>query len=308
VDDDHEVLPQPHLAKLADSVYAYVQPHGGWCVSNAGVLVNGEGVTLVDATATTARARLLRRRIDTLTTEPVRTLIVTHRHGDHHYGAADAAPQARVISHEAARVSIAADGLNLTQIWPDVTWGDIQVQLPTRTFSDRMTLHSADMRIELIHPGPAHTTGDTLVWLPDQRVLFAGDITFSQVTPLVMMGSISGSLRAFDLMRSLGAEVVVSGHGPVSGPEVIDANEDYLRWVMRLAADGRQRQLTPLQAADGADLGRFADWLDPERLVANVHRAYAELDGRPEGVELDNFAILADIAEFNGGKIPTCLA
>ncbi|WP_144119567.1 MBL fold metallo-hydrolase [Catellatospora sichuanensis] len=78
------VEPTPSLTRLAPDVYAYLQPDGGWCVSNAGVLLGEDAVTLVDATATERRARLLAEHIAALTWAPVRTLVVTHRHGDHH--------------------------------------------------------------------------------------------------------------------------------------------------------------------------------------------------------------------------------
>ncbi|MEV0453700.1 MBL fold metallo-hydrolase [Catellatospora methionotrophica] len=308
VEQQHAIAARPELVKLADGVLAYIQPDGGWCVSNAGVLFGHDGPVLIDATATVPRARRLREAIDVHTTDPVRTLVITHRHGDHHYGANEVAPDATVIAHRHARDQIIADGLNLTGIWKDVTWGDIRLRAPSVTFADRMTIHCGTRRAELIHPGPAHTTGDTLVWLPDERILFAGDIVFSGVTPLVMMGSVTGSLRTLQMLRDLDPRIVVGGHGPIAGPEAIDANEAYLRWVWQLAQQGKAEGLTPLKTAENTDLGAFAQLLDPERLVANLHRAYAELDGAAEGAELEPFAILADIIAYNGGAIPTCLA
>ena len=81
-----------------------------------------------------------------------------------------------------------------------------------------MTLHTPAYDIELIPPGVAHTAGDTAVWLPKQKVLFAGDLIFSEGTPFVFMGSVKGSIAALALLRELGAETVVPGHGPICGP------------------------------------------------------------------------------------------
>ena len=89
-------------------------------------------------------------------------------------------------------------------------------------------------------------------------------------------------------MLALGARTVVPGHGPVfEGTAPIEATLDYLRFVLELAAEGRAAGLTPLEAAREADLGRFADWPDAERLVGNLHRAYAELAGTPRGGPID---------------------
>jgi cyclase len=101
----------------------------------------------------------------------------------------------------------------------------------------------------------------------------------------------------------------VPGHGPVfEGAAPVEATLDYLRFVLDLADRGRVAGVSPLQAARDTDLGRFADWPDAERIVGNLHRAYAELDGTPRGGAVDVMAALADMVAYNGGKPLTCLA
>jgi cyclase len=110
------------------------------------------------------------------------------------------------------------------------------------------------------------------------------------------------------VLRSLGAEIVVPGHGPVTDPSAYEATERYLRFVADLAEKGHAEGLTPLDTARGADLGEFAELRESERLVANLHRAYAELDGLPEGAPLDLAAVFADMAAMNGGAPVACHA
>src|SRR4051812_33078025 len=112
-----------------------------------------------------------------------------------------------------------------------------------------MSLPGLGLRVELLHLGPGHTAGDTVVWLPDQRVLFAGDLVFSGVTPFVLMGSLDGSLRVLDRLRALEPLHVVPGHGPLGGPELLDTNADYLRWVAELARMGSGAGIAPLDLA-----------------------------------------------------------
>jgi cyclase len=121
---------------------------------------------------------------------------------------------------------------------------------------------------------------------------------------------VAGCLEALEeVVLPLGAGTVVPGHGPVfEGTAPIVATLDYLRFVLELAAEGRAADLTPLEAAREADLGRFADWPDAERLVGNLHRAYAELAGTPRGGPIDVAGALADMVAYNGGKRLTCLA
>ena len=138
--------------------------------------------------------------------------------------------------------------------------------------------------------------------------MFAGDLMFNQGTPFAAMGSIAGWLVALETLRSLGAETIVPGHGPVCGPEVIDDMAAYLRFVQELARKGFDAGLSPLDAARQADLGRFAPWHDSERLAGNLNRAYSEIRGESLGVRIDLGAMVADMIAYNGGKPVRCLA
>jgi cyclase len=298
---------EPELHEIAAGVFAYIQPDGGWCLNNAGVLASGADVAVIDTAATEQRARRLRDAISAVTESVPRTVVNTHFHGDHSFGNCLFAPDAVIVASEEARGEMALAGLGLKDLWPDVDWGEISLALPTLTFRDRMTLHLGDLTAELIHVENAHTTTDTVVWIPDRSVLFTGDIAMNGVTPFCLMGSAAGSLRALDRLRELGPRTIVPGHGPPGGVEILDANEAYLRWLRRLAAEGLRDRLSPLELARRADLGEFAGLLDSERLVGNLHRAYAEADGAPEGHRLDVAKIFGEIVDFHGG-LPACHA
>ncbi|MET9616996.1 MBL fold metallo-hydrolase [Kitasatospora indigofera] len=292
--------------EIADGIFAYVQPDGGWCLNNAGVITSDGQSALVDTAATEARARRLREAALSVSPAAPRAVVNTHFHGDHTFGNF-VFPEAVVIGHERLRTEMAQADLHLTTLWPDVCWGDLELVLPTVTFAERMTLHVGSVRAELIHLGPAHTTNDTVVWLPEQSVLFTGDLVMSGVTPFCPMGSLSGSLDAIGRLRALGARTVVTGHGPVAGPEVLDTAERYLRWVRDLAREGIAAGLKPVETARGCELGEFAGLLDSERLVPNLHRAYAEELGAAPGDPLDIGALFAEMIEFHG-RLPACHA
>ncbi|MEU1964703.1 MBL fold metallo-hydrolase [Micromonospora sediminicola] len=302
------VAPAGRLTEIADGVYAFTQPNGGWCLNNAGVLVGGDGAVVVDTAATEARAARLREAVDALGAGPGRVVVNTHHHGDHTFGNAAFGPGTTVVAHERARVEMAETGLALTGLWPDVDWGDVRVVLPTLTFRDALTLHQGERRLELLHVGPAHTTNDVVAWLPAERVLFAGDVVLSGCTPFNLMGSIEGALAAVRRLRELRPATVVCGHGAVTGPEVFDPTERYLRWVLDVARHGVAQGWSPLRAAREAGPGEFADLLDPERTVGNLHRAYDEVRGGARGRPLDVVAIFQEMVDFNGGQLPECRA
>ncbi len=297
----------PRLQEVADGVHVYLQPDGSWCLSNSGVLVGQRSVLLIDTASTARRARALRAAVGAATSLPVQTLVNTHHHGDHTYGNF-VFPEATIVAHALAREEILAAGLQLKLIWPDVDWGDIEIVPPSVTFTDRLTLYAGELEVQLIHVGPAHTTNDVVAWIPARGVLFCGDIVFNGQTPFCLMGSIAGSLEAIETLRSLGATTVASGHGAVAGPEVFEVNAAYLRWIQRSARAALAAGLPPLQAARETGLGDFAGLLDPERVVGNLHRAYAEEQGAPRGAPLDIVSIFLQMAEYNGGAMPACYA
>ncbi|MCM1966903.1 MBL fold metallo-hydrolase [Streptomyces sp. G1] len=299
---------EPYVVQPAPGVYAYVQPDGGWCLNNAGFVTGGGRTLLVDTAATERRALALRAAVLAAGAPLPRTVVNTHHHGDHTYGNGVFAPEALVLGHENARSEQLAAGRQLELIWPATDFGSLDITAPDLTYGDRMTLYVGETEVRVIHPGVAHTTGDSIVWLPEQQVVFTGDLVFAEGTPFLAMGSLAGSLRALELLRSLGAETVVPGHGPLTDPGAYEATERYLRYVAELAREGRAKGLTPLETARQADLGEFAGWRESERLVANLHRAYAELAGEPEGVPLDILAVLQDMTVMNGGTPILCHA
>ncbi|MEU3756417.1 MBL fold metallo-hydrolase [Streptomyces olivoreticuli] len=292
------------LEEVADGVFGYIQPDGGWCLNNAGLIVSDGQSALVDTAATENRARALRDAVLGVSPAAPRTLVNTHFHGDHAFGNF-VFPEALVIGHERTRTEMLSAGLHLTGLWPDVCWGDIDLVPPALTFTDRLTLHVGDVRAELLHLGPAHTSNDTVVWLPEQRVLFAGDLVMNGATPFVPMGSVSGSLTALAALRELDPRTIVPGHGAVSGPGLLDDAEQYLRYVRELARKGMEAGLSPIDIAREADLGPYGGWLDSERLVPNLHRAIAEERGAAPGSPVDMTALFGEMIEFHGG-VPAC--
>jgi cyclase len=195
------------------------------------------------------------------------------------------------------------------EVFEGVDWGELQLRPPDVIFEDTVTLYAGDTRVELRYVGnAAHTTNDVLVWLPEHSILFAGDLIVNGGTPFVLMGSVAGSRVALDRIRELGARTIVPGHGGVCGPEQIDVVDDYLAFVQRTARVGVNAGLAPLQLAQDLDLGEFAVLNNAERIAANLHRAYAELDGHPWGIPLDLRPPFRDMIILNGGQRIRCFA
>jgi cyclase len=308
-------VPEPAVEEVTDGVFAYLQLHGQWGLNNAAFITSGDSVTLVDTCFTERRARALAEAVRrTGGGRPVRTLVNTHHHGDHTHGNFVFGPAVTIVGHEKCREEVIATGLGTTAMWPDVDWGEIVVTPPSVTFGERLTLYASygsgggDLELQLIYVGPAHTTNDIIVWLPERRTVIAGDVVFNGGTPFCVFGSLAGSLRALDAIRALAPERIVPGHGPVCGVEALDGIESYLRFVEETARRGHAAGVAPLDLARETDLGPHAALHDSERFVANLHRAYSELNGDPPGTPLPMPAVMPDMIAYNGGAMPQCLA
>jgi cyclase len=289
--------------EVSDGIFAWVQHDGTWWINNAGFLVADNGVIAVDACSTETRTRALLEGIRTVTSQPVRTLVNTHHHGDHTFGNYLFEP-ATIVGHERVRDGIRGWGQpRSAPFWTDVDWGEIRLSPPMLTFTEGVDLWVGDLRCEVRHLGHrAHTDNDSIVWITERRVLFTGDLAFNGGTPFLLQGSVTGARRTVDLLLALDPEVVVPGHGAVCGPEVLHQCAAYLDFVLETAASAREAGLTPLEAARETDLDGFAYLLDQERIVGNLYRAYADLEGR---TDVDLAAALADMITFNGGPLTT---
>ena len=303
-------LGSPTLTEVADSVFAYVQPDGSWWINNTGLLVGRHAAVSIDACATEARTRAYLGAIRSVTSLPVRTLVNTHHHGDHTHGNS-LFRDATIVAHERTRTALIEAGLWRDPVfWTPFDLGGVELEPPSLTYSDGVTIWVDEVRCEVRHVGrPAHTTNDSIVWIPEHSVLFTGDLVFASGTPFVLMGSLSGSIQVLEeVVAPIGARTIVPGHGEVCGPGAVQDVLGYLRFVWELAQRGREAGLTPLELAREADLGPYADWHDPERIVGNLHRAYADLGAGPAGEPIDLAAALGDMVTFNGGQPLTCLA
>ena len=306
---DNVEVPEPTVEEVSDGVFAYVQLDGSWGLNNTGFVVGKEAVVAVDTCFTERRSRAFAEAVRaTSGSKPVRTLVNTHHHGDHTHGNMVFAPGATIVGHERCREEVIATGLGTTAMWPDVEWGEIVVTPPNVTFSEKMSLWVDDLELRLIYVGPAHTTNDVIVWLPERKVAFTGDVIFNGGTPFALFGSIAGWLDALEVLRGLGVERMVPGHGRVCGPEAIDEVGEYLRFVQEVAKRGYEADASPLEVAREADLGKFGELLDAERLAGNLHRAFSELRGEERGAAINTQAAIGDMVTFNGGEMPRCLA
>jgi cyclase len=148
--------------------------------------------------------------------------------------------------------------------------------LPTTVFDERHVLDLDGTEVHLIYVGPCHQTGDTLVHVPKERVVFAGDVIFRQCTPMGWNGTYAKWIQNLDYILSLKPDVIVPGHGPVCGIEGVVEMKEYLEYVRGESRRCFDQGLSSLEASKKIDLGPYGAWRGPARLYMNVERAYRE--------------------------------
>lgn len=303
------------LHQVADRVWAWTLPDGGYGWSNAG-LVAGDGAsllvdTLFDLPLTHEMLTAMRPITEAA---PITDALITHSNGDHTHGNQLLDPSVRILAARDTAEEIAHGMppamLAMTQtanLGPVATpyardrfgqfdFSGITVRNADQTFEWELTLDVGGRRVDLLNLGPAHTAADSVVHVPDAGVLFGGDLLFIGCTPIVWAGPISNWIAACDAMIALDAPIVVPGHGPVTDPDGIRAVRGYLAHVARQAEIAHFKGLSWAEAADTIDLGEYASWLDAERVVVNVYQRYRELD--PDTPQLEIMALLVMQAEW----------
>lgn len=299
----------PYLEEVGAGLYAYIQPTGGWMVNNTGTIVDASGrAILIDTAATEKRNRAILASVAEVSTGAPRVLINTHHHPDHVYGNCFLPPETLIVAHDRCRELVLRAGTAAMKELTEPDYGNITIRPPELTVNDRLTIHAEGFPVELHTVAPAHTSNDVIVWLPQQRVLYAGDLAFNGGQPIFLDGSAAGYIRAVEFMRSLEPEVLVGGHGPVTRGDAVatllDDLQAYAEFVVRIAAEGVAAGRTPLETAQRNQDNPFHQWAETERLVANVARASFEAD--PSSVDGTRLAVpflWPDMEALHGGPI-----
>jgi len=300
------------MVEVGPKVWAYVQATGETGISNSGLIVGHEAAVVVDALMVPSMTRPFVAAIRKTTHKPVGQLINTHHHLDH-TGGNRFFKGAGIVATEKCREAL-APGFPpvpvLQRFMPRFAreFPQLKVALPTVTFESGMVIRDAEREIHLWHPGvAAHTVGDATVFLPKERVLFAGDLAFHYVTPLAFQGHVGNWIKAADRILGLDAEVIVPGHGPIGTKADLRRMRDYLALVRREAKKRFDARMPEEAAARDIKLGVYASWREAERLLPNVMRCYQEFRLETH-LDLDVMAMLEGMERWRGSRTEhTCL-
>jgi len=174
------------------------------------------------------------------------------------------------------------------QLRQDYNFDGIKLVLPTTVFDERHVLDLDGTDVHILFVGPCHQAGDTIIHVPKEGVVFAGDVLFRLCTPMGWVGSYAKWIRILDLILSLQPKVIVPGHGPVCGIEGVVEMKAYLEYLRAESRRCFDRGLTSLEASKKIDFGPYGAWRAPARIYLNVERAYREFRNEPEDKPWDS--------------------
>src|SRR5258706_1311071 len=287
------------LHDLGNSIYAYLQPDGTWGWSNAGILVDGEASLLID---TLFDLKLTQQMLDTMrksipAAAHIDMVVNTHANGDHCYGNELVADAQIIASARTAQEMIEGVkpqlmaavlkqapqlgqlGEYMSRIFGSFDFDNITLTPPKTTFEGELSLTVGEKAVHLIEVGPAHTRGDTMVYIPGDRVVFTGDILFIGGHPIIWAGPTSNWLRACDRILAMDVETIVPGHGPITDKQGVMEIKGYFEYIFQEARKRYEADMPAFEAAREIPLDRYASWSDGERIVVNVASIYRELSG-----------------------------
>jgi glyoxylase-like metal-dependent hydrolase (beta-lactamase superfamily II) len=278
------------FSRLSEHAYAFTAEGD----PNTGIIIGDDSVMVLDTQATPAMAGQVIERIRTVSDKPIRYVVLSHYHAVRVLGASAYGAE-HIIASEATRELIVERGM---QDWksefqrfprlfrdaesiPGLTW-------PTITFSERMTVWLGKLQVDIIHAGRGHTKGDTIAWLPEEKVLFSGDLVEFGATPYAGDAYFEDWPQTLQKLRDMKAVALVPGRGEaLVTPEAVEAGlagtqafltELYDEVKKRAQAGG------DLKAAYDAAMAklspRYSNWVIFQHCMPfDVSRAYDEAKG-----------------------------
>jgi len=240
---------QEGLTKIAKNVYSYVDVKDGSAANsfaaNAGIVVGKDGIVVVDTLISAKEAQRFIKDIRKISGKPILFVIDTHYHLDHTFGNAEFAKLGAVIvAHANCRENMIKNGEDTLKnvkeygLTPEQMEGTV-IAYPTLTFTDKMSIDLGDESVDLIYVASSHTTGNILVRIPNKKVLFTGDILFTDFHPYMADGDIPGWVRNIDYIETLDVDRIIPGHGPLSEQKDLSDMKNYL-----LAFDSKAKELS----------------------------------------------------------------
>lgn len=312
IDSHYPVMPtwKTEMKQLAPNVYMYQQQGGTGLlnagISNAGLFVGDDWAVALDALGFPLQTKaFLAAAKKTCAGKPITQLINTHHHGDHVAGNQFFLP-AQILSHPYCRQEVLKAIPATPKTWPKqeglADGTEVRkLAAPSVTIEDNLIYEIGGNRVEIRYMAPAHTWGDLVAYLPQHKILFAADLAFFNLVPYAHNGYVSKWMERVDQILKMDVDVIVPGHGPVGGKKELAEMNEYFRVLKTEAKKRYDAGMSAGRAAADINMGKFVNWMGPERIVMNTVRLYDEFKGTLKP-DVDTEGTKQAIAEYDAIK------
>lgn len=279
--------------KLSDNAYAYTAEGD----PNSGVIIGEDSVMVIDTTATPVMAQALIKHIRSVTDLPIKYVVLSHYHAVRVLGASayfDEGAEQIIASRGTYELIVergAQDMQSEIERFPRLFAGVESVpglSWPTMVFEKEMTIFMGKLEVRLAHIGMGHTKGDTVAWIPSQKICFSGDLVEFDAAAYTGDAQLEEWPATLEALRALGAEKLVPGRGPaLLNPQQVDAGIDYTKdFVTTLLGSAREAVANSMTLKEA--MAHVRSKMDPKFghvfiyehcLPFDVTRAYDEAKG-----------------------------
>lgn len=278
------------FVELAPGCYGYTAEGD----PNSGVIIGNDYVMVIEAQATPQMAEDVIAKVRSVTDKPIKYLVLTHYHAVRVLGASAYRAQEIIMSqktNEMVQERGAQDWKSEFERFPRLFQGHESIKgltHPTMIFEDKLTIDLGNKLVEIMHVGEGHTRGDSVVWVPQDKVLFAGDLVEYGATPYCGDAQLKNWPATLQKLSALKPNALVPGRGealktPVTCQEAIVMTSEYVTMLYQQALLSTTRGETLKQCYDSlmtAMTPRFGEWVIFEHCMPfNVTRAFDEASG-----------------------------
>lgn len=301
------------LTKIDEGVYAGIVSPDGNAVGNSGVVIMGQGVLVFDTHFTPEAGRELLEQIRSVTSKPVRYVVNSHFHPDHTHGN-QAMAGAQLIGSTLTRRDMLDVDLSSMKKTAEVAQKQLeklrneisgeedpsriqalQRQIRSReeylaamsrqeilppfvTLDDSLTIKDGQREVQLLLPGPGHTEGDTILFLPDRKIAFLGDLFFNQAIPNVQDAHMLEWIKTLHEVLKLNADIFIPGHGPIGMREDVEAFLGYFEDLEALVESAIDRGDSMDQAVREIRVPeKYSFYLFQNFFPSNIQKMYSEI-------------------------------
>ena len=236
------------LQKISDHIYAYAGTINPSPVNsfgaNAGIVIGDKGILVVDTLGSAKGARKFIEDIKKISDKPVRYVVDTHSHFDHTLGNSEfAAIHAVILAQTSCPINMNKTLPKVIRNAKDYGITDedakaIKITYPEVTSPGMMRIDLGNVSVDILFMAPSHTDDSVMVFIPRDRVLFSGDVLFTDYYPYMGDGDIMGWEKTLDFIKSVPVDKIIPGHGPVSSKKDVVEMKDYI-----LAFDQKAKEL-----------------------------------------------------------------